>query len=198
MSAYRVGRKPAGPWTNMTPPIRGGVYRKQAASPVTLAPDSDTEVDDAISLASSECSCCDEGDSLASSVCSCEGADHIRRRVSHKEVKVSDGLQLKDELAAEKAVSRIQFADERIQKYADHDAQEFPSLDPKVQQDIVRKYRALRQTIMDDGLFNCSYIEYGKEMLRYTALFGTFLFLLRAGWYITSACFLGLFWVCFS
>lgn len=28
MKAFRIGRKPVGSWTSMTPPIRGGVYRK--------------------------------------------------------------------------------------------------------------------------------------------------------------------------
>ena len=36
MAAFRIGRKPPGPWVNMTPPIRGGVYRKQGASPAGL------------------------------------------------------------------------------------------------------------------------------------------------------------------
>ena len=33
-------------------------------------------------------------------------------------------------------------------------------------------------------------------MIRYTSLFVMFLFALRQEWYMTSAVFLGLFWVC--
>ncbi|KAJ8122359.1 hypothetical protein ONZ43_g1423 [Nemania bipapillata] len=29
MKAFRIGRKPPGPWTNLTPPIRGGVYHQE-------------------------------------------------------------------------------------------------------------------------------------------------------------------------
>ncbi|UKZ52671.1 hypothetical protein TrVGV298_006452 [Trichoderma virens] len=63
-----------------------------------------------------------------------------------------------------------------------------------VQQGVVNRYRALHQQIRDEGLYNCRYVEYGKEMLRYTTLFMCFLFALRHGWYMTSAVFLGLFW----
>lgn len=33
MKAFRIGRKPAGIWTNRTPPIRGGVFQKLDALP---------------------------------------------------------------------------------------------------------------------------------------------------------------------
>ncbi|OIW30536.1 fatty acid/sphingolipid desaturase [Coniochaeta ligniaria NRRL 30616] len=146
MSAYRIGRKHAGPWTNMTPPTRGGVFYKQAASSVASEIDSDTELDDGSSLASSECSCAD------------------------------------------------QFTDERVESHAGLDAELYPSVCPVVQQEIVRKYRILHQKVRDAGLYNCPYLDYGKEMLRYSALFAAFLVALRYEQYIISAMFLGLFW----
>jgi delta8-fatty-acid desaturase len=191
MTAYRIGRKQAGSWANRTPPTRGGVYHKQATSSV-IGIDSDTEVDDGISLASSECSC--------------EGPVHIRKRVLRTEAEVSDGVQTNDHCPSEQglnqshhgsSLSRTQFTNERIQSHAGLDAQQYPSLDPEVQQEIVRKYRVLHQKIRDDGLYNCPYLDYGKEVVRYAALFAAFLVALRFGQYIISAIFLGLFWVRF-
>jgi delta8-fatty-acid desaturase len=80
-------------------------------------------------------------------------------------------------------------------KEVDQDIQDYPSLDPVRQQDIVRKYRAMHERIHNEGLYDCPYLEYGKEMIRYSALFAGFLVALRYGWYTTSAALLGLFWV---
>lgn len=191
MTAYRIGRKRAGPWPNMTPPLRGGVYHIQAASAASSEVDSDTEVDD--------------GSSLASSECSCEGPVHIRRRLLHKEAGASDGAQTDDHCScgqgfkqSHSSLSRTQFTNERMRSHAGLDAQQYPSVDPVVQQDIVRKYRVLHQKIRDDGLYSCPYVAYGKEMVRYAALFAAFFVALRYGQYLISAIFLGLFWVCFS
>ena len=65
-----------------------------------------------------------------------------------------------------------------------------------MQQAIAEKYSALHDRIADEGLYACPYLEYGKEMVRYLSLFGLFVYFLTKAWYITSALFLGLFWVC--
>ena len=76
----------------------------------------------------------------------------------------------------------------------DRDIRDYPSIDPEVQEEVVKKYRALHQRVHDEGFYDCPYLEYGKEMTRYTALFVTFIVALRYEWYMTSAFFLGLFW----
>jgi delta8-fatty-acid desaturase len=93
--------------------------------------------------------------------------------------------------------SAAQYTDWAVQQGVDKDLRDYPSVDPIVQQAIVNKYRALHQRIHDEGLDNCRYIEYGKEMLRYTSIFVGFLVALRYEWYMTSASLLGLFWVSF-
>lgn len=195
MGAYRIGRKPAGPWANMTPPTRRGAHPKPAALPVSAvleSSDSDTEADDDSSLASSECSC--DGRSLASSECSCEVPIHnLRRRVPYGDTPTDE-----DEPALKRSLSRAQYTDERVQNHAGVDAEQYPSVEPAVQEEIVRKYRALHQRVRDDGLYDCPYLDYGKEALRYAALFAAFLVALRCGQYLVSAVFLGLFWVSFS
>lgn len=194
MGAYRIGRKPAGPWANMTPPTRRAAHPKhpEVTAAVLESSDSDTEVDDGSSLASSECSC--DYRSLASSVCSCEVPIHnLRRRVPHGDTPTDE-----DEPALKRSQSRAQYTDERVQNHAGVDAEQYPSVDPVVQEEIVRKYRALHQQVRDDGLYDCPYLDYGKEALRYAALFAAFLVALRYGQYLVSAVFLGLFWVSFS
>ena len=73
-----------------------------------------------------------------------------------------------------------------------------PSLDWKTQQDIATDFRALHERIKVEGFYECDYKAYGREVIRYGVLFSAFILLLRAQWYLTSACFLGMFWVCYS
>ncbi|KAI1505171.1 fatty acid desaturase-domain-containing protein [Biscogniauxia marginata] len=105
---------------------------------------------------------------------------------------VSDGLALAS--AGLLQLSAAEFTDLAVQQDAEQDRLGYPSLDPAVQQDIARRYRALHQRVHDEGLYDCPYVEYGKEMIRYTALFTGFAVFLHYGWYMTSASFLGLFW----
>ncbi|KAH7133180.1 fatty acid desaturase-domain-containing protein [Dactylonectria estremocensis] len=178
MKAYRIGRK-QGTWVNRTPPIRGGVYVKQ--TPIV---DSDTEEDSA-----------DDGVSQVSSVCSC---GLVHKDVSHKDGK--DGLRhrgpcpIQTQGPNQKPSAHTIVANAAIEREIQKDLNIYPSLDPLVQEDIARKYQILHQQITDAGLYDCPYIDYGKEMIRYTILFTTFAVLLSYGWYLTSAIFLGLFW----
>jgi delta8-fatty-acid desaturase len=59
----------------------------------------------------------------------------------------------------------------------------------------VQEYRALHQKFKDQGLYKCNYSAYGWECLRYGTLFALFMYTLSAKWYLTSAVFLGMFWV---
>jgi delta8-fatty-acid desaturase len=58
-------------------------------------------------------------------------------------------------------------------------------------------YRALHEQFKSEGLYQCNYSAYAWESLRYLALFAAFGYFLHIKWYITSATFLGLFWVSF-
>ena len=73
--------------------------------------------------------------------------------------------------------------------------EENPSLDAETQQQILLDYRELHEQIKAEGLYQCNYSAYGWESLRYGALFAAFAYLLYSKWYLTSALFLGLFWV---
>jgi delta8-fatty-acid desaturase len=90
--------------------------------------------------------------------------------------------------------ARAEYVATAVQKEIDFDTARYPSLDPDTQRDIAVKFQALHQRVKDEDFYQCRFIEYGKEMIRYTALFTIFVFTLNNGWYMVSACFLGLFW----
>lgn len=160
MKAFRIGRKPPGIWTNKTPPIRGGIYQKQA----TPTPPSTTAA---------------------------APADTTKLPSSALEPQSLWEPSATGKIFAGDAAAYTNWAE---QQEIGRDNSDYPSLDPQVQQDIARKYSALHQRIHDEGYYNCPYLEYGKEMARYTTLFAASMVALWHEWYMTSAFFLGLFW----
>lgn len=72
---------------------------------------------------------------------------------------------------------------------------ENPSVDTETQHQILLDYRELHEQIKAEGLYKCNYSAYGWESIRYATLFAAFAYLLYSKWYLTSALFLGLFWV---
>lgn len=218
MKAFRIGRKPVGVWPNMTPPIRGGVYRKAETSvPADLGscPVDPIDAESASSETDSIASCdiddlrsspARDQDSLASSISSdCnssdeEAIDHVkpsdrstaglrkRRGPSSDHAPASSASSLKH-------LSPAEYTEWAMKEEKDLDRSQFPAIEPEVQQDIAQKYRELHQKVREGGFYQCPYLDYGKECARYATLFITFLVLLRNEWYLTSAIFLGLFWV---
>lgn len=98
------------------------------------------------------------------------------------------------ELDGEETKPELSHVDVQTGHVLDLDAFKYPDLDPDTQEDIVRKYRALYERIKAEGLFQCDYRGYAREMVRYTLLFGASMALLHYGWYMSSAFFLGCFW----
>ncbi|GKU20224.1 unnamed protein product [Fusarium langsethiae] len=188
MKAYQIGRK-QGPWTNRTPPIRGGIFRKDAPDEVELSDSAASDTEE--SLANS--SILDDTASSASSATDeiiVGGEDDILK---------TEGLRhrsatIKSESNGKRSAI-LKVANAGVAREIQSDLETYPAPeDTKVQNDIRRKYQALHDRIRDEGLYQCPYIEYGKEMARYTTLFALFGTLFYNEWYITSAIFLGLFW----
>ncbi|TKX19985.1 Delta 8-(E)-sphingolipid desaturase-2 [Elsinoe australis] len=90
--------------------------------------------------------------------------------------------------------SQSDYADMAVREEIERDLAAYPSLDPTTQHAISEKYRLLAKRVEDEGFYQCDYWAYGRESLRYLLLFSCFMVALKAKWYITSACFLGLFW----
>ncbi|KAI5288338.1 hypothetical protein KEM54_005278 [Ascosphaera aggregata] len=84
--------------------------------------------------------------------------------------------------------------DTRTQQEIELDWSRYPAPDPETQRFIIQKYRELTQKIKDEGLFKCNYAFYLTELLRYSTLGFISFTTLRAGWYCSSAFFLGLMW----
>ncbi|OAA54487.1 delta-9 acyl-CoA desaturase [Niveomyces insectorum RCEF 264] len=86
------------------------------------------------------------------------------------------------------------FLDARTREEISLDLDRYPSLDAATQQRVVRKYRALHETIEAAGLYRCDYTAYAWEVARYTLLLAGMLWFLRIQWYALSAVCLGVFW----
>ena len=214
MSAFRIGRKPAGPWVNMTPPIRGGVYRTLEKAEADVGADADAAEalrptdSDPGEAAFDSADESETGSSLSAhssqtsltSHCASSGVDDVDDKVLHavvtqrRRMQTGNPPQKSPPAEPTPVLSRTQYADAVVQSEIDESISGYPSLSPLVQQDIVAKYRQLHDVIRDQGLYDCPYIEYGKECARYLGLFTAFLVTLRFEWYMTSAAFLGLFW----
>lgn len=222
MKAYRIGRQ-SGPWTNMTPPIRGGIYHKDKevlisneliseASEASEDNDSSSNADDISSTSS--CDLTSDQTSLTSVSSSDEDAllglsfsgklsspQAILRRRLQRECSEGIASDASDVSCPDTAANQIpltpaQYTELAMQNDVKLGIRDYPSVDPAVQQDIIDKYRVLQQRIKDDGLYECPYLDYGKEMIRYSILFTVSMVSLHYEWYMTSAVFLGLFWVC--
>ncbi|KYK54086.1 fatty acid desaturase [Drechmeria coniospora] len=213
MKAYRIGRKPMGPWTNRTPPIRGGTYqvRDQLDKPAA----SDTASDPAWHAAEKEAlpdsplvdvgtptgglsPRCDQGFGTACQpkpACSRRATPRgSPSRIGHISGDPLNDVEKQPAPRGRAGLSPQEYTEWAVQQGRHLDLHEYPSLDPAVQEDIAAKYMALHQRISDEGLYSCPYLQYAKEMTRYLTLFGLFLAFLCHQWYLTSAVFLGLFW----
>jgi delta8-fatty-acid desaturase len=198
MDAYRIGYI-LEPWINLTPPIRGGIYKKTTSDTdedTSSSVDTDQASDsDCISVVSSATSL----DSPASSIGTCDFSKD--QSIAGPDVEV-DGLRSRHSKGLKNSSAPVSsrlspdvYIASAIRGEIEDGIRDNPSLDQETQREINLKYRKLHQRVQDEGFYQCRYIEYAKELTRYTIIFMAFMLALRNGWYITSACLLGLFWV---
>lgn len=200
MHKFRIGRI-LGPWTNLAPPIRGGVYR--------ACPDSqEQEYEDALESYNSEddsAAASDSGISLASSNTSVDLDEAnnrllLRKRASRERSQMRKDINIGGDGSLNSNDSNVNETKEAytariIQQAVDAGIRDSPSLDAATQQNIKLKYQALHQRVKEEGYYDCRYSEYAKELTRYSILFALFVVCLQYGLYTASACFLGCFWV---
>lgn len=212
MNKYRIGRID-GPWLNFTPPIRGGLYRDRRDEANESASSDDDELHSTFSTSNSSTTSVDSveslsivkptGDSLrVASVRKGHPIHRLGHAVTTQQSKPRSAYFESEvnNVSHEDTVSRqyqtpAEYGASAVQRAIDKDVEEYPSLDAETQQKITMKYQALHQRVKDENFYVCRYGEYGKELVRYAVLFSLFLVALRAEWYITSAAFLGFFWV---
>ena len=190
MHKYRIGTL-LEPWTNKTPPIRGGIFRDPDE---TSSVDSDTKLSDASTL----CACIASNEHEHATTTN----DPLRatlKKQSQTTVSLNDTPQKRGGDAAAVSLPRDEATEEYIRKTiqaeVDDNIRDYPSFNPQTQRDIESKYRALHQRVKDGGFYQCHYGEYAKELARYLSIFALFMTALVYGWYKTSAALLGLFWV---
>ena len=216
MSKYRIGRIDS-PWVNFAPPIRGGIYR-QLGDDEAASSSEEEDVDSSVASSNSSSTSVDtikssitpnvRGD-LGKSLFSRSGntIDRLRDSVtSQTDVLHSEDSAPTSSYSIESYTTPVSiptghqcptaYVSSVIQKEIDDNVREYPFLDAATQRDITRKYQALHQRVKIEGFYDCRYGEYAKEAVRYAALFSVFLVSLHYGWYMTSAAFLGFFWVC--
>jgi sphingolipid 8-(E)-desaturase len=216
MKAFRIGRKPVGVWSNMVPPIRGGVYRSlvspsHGADQEPLADidvdSSSSDLDDADSVSRGDRSVSPasdiDGGSLASSITSVsadgddlEDEDHLPTAGLRKRAVPSSEKDKASKSDPIRRLSPAEYTEWAIRQDEERDAKDYPPIEIAVQQEIARKYRELHQKVRDGGYYECPYLDYAKEGARYTTLFVSFLLFLKYEWYTLSAICLGIFWVC--
>ena len=220
MNKYRIGRVEL-PWTNFTPPIRGGVYRARTAdqdseTETDLGSDSDTNTENSedsspASWNSSNTSIENiEGEKVSplgkSKLAAVETSDArlaslylkppVRRlQRQRRRFSMRDDFSVRVPDRPSELMSPDEYTSYVMHREIDKGVQSNPSLDQNTQRDIAMKHQRLHERIKREGFYECNYSEYGKELIRYAILFACFVGFLRAEWYMVSAAFLGLFWV---
>lgn len=198
MRVFRIGRA-LKPWSNLIPPLQGGVYRKYPSDSLTTedldSDESDWSAADTVVSWSSSTSVSSTPEKNGSTT-KCRNP---RARIAEETASVSEEYFLAETLDDSLAwtnLSRAAYNKKLVENEIDEGIQAYPSLDLETQQNIALQYRALHERVKNEGFYTCRYSEYGKDSIRWIVLFGAFLYLLNAKWYLTSAVFLGMFWVC--
>lgn len=208
MNKYRIGRIDQA-WVNFTPPIRGGIFRPITSDDFSSS-DEDSQSETSSLDYSSATSIEDEVKGALGPINGCRStaprlspcptsqassgafrSSSSTKAINHTKASTRAPHSTTNPPHQQTAKS---YTASIVQKEIDDDLRDYPSLDPFTQQNITLKYQKLHQTVKDEGFYNCRYSEYGKEFLRYSLFFALFITTLRAGWYMTSAAFLGLFW----
>lgn len=204
MKRYRIGSI-AVPWVNFEPPIRGGIYQGHSEVNEPDSDDTDDTSDDWSSSIESHNSSTTSLDSMSGAGLKTQAPSSARSVRVLVQTSSSNTLSAPTARYRSRAIkaqpddatfrSPEKYIALTEQQEIDDNVRDCPSLDAKTQMEITKKYQALHQRVKDEGFYDCQYTEYGKEIMRYALLFAAFLTCLRTGWYMISACFLGLFWV---
>jgi delta8-fatty-acid desaturase len=187
MKAYRIGRVDL-PWVNLIPPIRSGTGSDKKQASLNKV-DTHHAISESISVV-------ENGNCIRRTTptpTSTEAYRRVENQNSEKQPLIQEA-----HIYDPSEHSRASYIEALENKEISDGISGFPSVDPETQLAITLEYRALHQRVKDEGLYQCRYFEYGKELVRCALIFGVFISLLRAEWYLTSSIFLGIFWVSIS
>jgi delta8-fatty-acid desaturase len=207
MLAYRVG-KIQQPWTNFVPPLRGGVFRKFGSD--EKAEDASSEDEDGSTWGTDST----HSDNLSrlNTPSPCLGPIVLEAGTLEKDTQPLKAplLTVVEEKGNEwhhaairkrsncpPGMSREAYTAALEQQEISNDIQAYPSLDVETQLAIRKEYQELHERVKAAGHYQCRYSEYGKDSIRFAIVFGIFLYLVYAKWYLMSGVMLGLWWVCY-
>lgn len=191
MQKYRIGNI-EGAWKDFVPPIQDGNFRneeEQRAGSRGQDKEPASEPDSSSQSSSGEPSPVFEpADRATSSI--------RRRRVSEDAASESSATSMDTLAIGDPPVSskKLDQGEMWTQQELQRDLENFPSLDTATQTDIIVQYKALDERLRAEGLYDCDYWAYGREVVHYVLLGSLAYFFLRTGWYIPSAIFLGMLW----
>ncbi|KAG9249148.1 fatty acid desaturase-domain-containing protein [Calycina marina] len=177
MQKYCIGRI-EGTWKNFTPPIQYGKFRPH----IEECTDLDNEEDQVQSHTSSKTS-------RTPSPVFDGPASVLLKEDSHESISSASSVS-----SVSEQDDGMSYFDALTKEQIDLDLAKYPSLDAKIQDNIVRKYRELDQRLRTEGLYDCNYYAYAVEACRYTFLAAASLMFLKWGWHATSGLFLGCLW----
>lgn len=185
MKKYQIGRF-EGQWKDFLPPIQGGDFRSREEQDSQSAMPEDAEQDSSSGQESSG-----EPSPIF------EPVDQLRKRRSSNGAASDSSATSLDTLDIGRAVidPKKQYSTkERTQQELEHDLDVFPSLDPSTQANIITKYKQLDERLHAEGLYDCNYWAYAREVCRYVALGGLAHIFLRTGHYALAGLFTGMMW----
>lgn len=179
MKSYRISRV-LRPWENMKPPIQGGVYH------VLGKGEEDEDEEEALPDTASNIANDDEqvSDNLSGTAADTKSVRSFAKQVTYEDLvseqdamlgSVDNALNFANKVSGFNGIdARAEYVATAVQKEIEFDTARYPSLDPDTQRDIAVKFQALHQRVKDEDFYQCRFIEYGKEMVRYKALFALF------------------------
>ena len=184
MKAFSIGQVQL-PWVNLVPPIQQGLCPTVRDVEKAELPSTPCGLLQPMNEKSDYTDLIDGGP--CSTTCSYSGSDDEDCKKRCSSGKNKQNVQAK--------FSRVDHTAMLQQQEVEQGLLSSPSIDLETQRRITEDYRELHEAVKAQGLYDCRFSEYGKEMIRYSLLFGLFMFLLLNKWYLTSAGVLGLFWV---
>ncbi|KAI9732859.1 MAG: hypothetical protein M1834_003798 [Cirrosporium novae-zelandiae] len=190
MERYQIGTIQP-PWENYVPPIQGGKFRpyfEDIEASIEDSLEDNSEMESTNTEKSRSPSPLFDSERLTVRRRGAAGKAGLARSSSVSSISLSTDGREQD---WDNGLSYI--ADQTKEKL-NLDLTKYPSLDADTQNEIIAKYRLLDNRLHAEGLYNCNYSAYAKELPRYIFLFGMMILCLRWGWYTTSGLFLGVFW----
>ncbi|RCI11154.1 hypothetical protein L249_7493 [Ophiocordyceps polyrhachis-furcata BCC 54312] len=189
MLRYRIGIVDASVWKNFIPPIQGGTFRsvaemgEVAASPSYSSSDVDSTKGGGLGSSIST-------DSRSPSpIFDVDGRKLLRRRPVDQQPEPSS--QNMDDDDDDDGLS---YLDSITREHISLDVDKYPASDVETQARILEKYRALHQTVHDQGLYQCDAMAYAFDCARYVAFFLLMLVCVGSGQYALGGVFLGFMW----